>query len=127
MQRTCFSLSGNFSDFLGREHFGFPIKTMPNPVILENWKVESKIVTVFLLSTVHTLLEGFPAMSMLVLPGDKLPPEILPIPSNPSAALKLGPGLRYIPPSTVTPVHAGPLCVDKKKNAIWVENNNGRV
>lgn len=66
-------------------------------------------------------------MSTLVLPGDKLSPELLPIPSNPSIALKLGPGLRYIPPSTITPVLAGTLCVDNKKNAIWVEINNGRV
>ena len=66
-------------------------------------------------------------MSTVVLPGEELPREVLPVPSNPSIALKLGPGLRYIPPSTITPVVAGSLCVDNKKNAIWVENNNGRV
>ena len=66
-------------------------------------------------------------MSMLVLPGDNIPPEVLPVPSNPSAPLKLGPGLRHIPPSTITPVLAGPLRADNKKNAIWVENNNRRV
>ena len=66
-------------------------------------------------------------MSTVVLPGERLPREVLPVPSNPSIALKLGPGLRYIPPSTITPVVAGSLCVDNKKNAVWVENNNGRV
>ena len=66
-------------------------------------------------------------MSMLVLPGDKIPPEVLPVPSNPSASLKLGPGLRHIPPSTIIPVLAGPLRVDHKKNAIWVESKRGRV
>ena len=66
-------------------------------------------------------------MPWLVLPGEEIPPDALPVPSNPSATLKLGPGLRHIPPSTITPVIAGLLCVDHKKNAIWVENNNGRV
>ena len=66
-------------------------------------------------------------MSMLVLPGDTIPPEVLPVPSNPSASLKLGPGLRHIPPSTISPVLAGPLKIDNKKNAIWVESNRGRV
>ena len=41
--------------------------------------------------------------------------------------LKLGPGLRHVPPSTITSTLAGPLCIDRKKNAIWVENNTGRV
>ena len=66
-------------------------------------------------------------MSTLVLPGDKISPEALPLPSKPSASLKLGPGLRYVPPSTITPVLAGQLCVDNKKSAIWVEHNGGRV
>ena len=66
-------------------------------------------------------------MSMLVLPGDTIPSEVLPVPSNPSTSLKLGPGLRHIPPSTISPVLAGPLKIDNKKNAIWVESNRGRV
>ncbi len=66
-------------------------------------------------------------MSRLVLPGEILPADVLPVPASSSATLKLGPGLRHVPPSTITPVLAGLLCVDQKKNAIWVEHNNGRV
>ncbi|KAL8915936.1 MAG: hypothetical protein Q9208_008778 [Pyrenodesmia sp. 3 TL-2023] len=66
------------------------------------------------------------ATQTLVMPGEVLSEDVLPIPSNPSVALKLGPGLRHIPPSTVTTTIAGSLCVDRKKNAVWVENNSGR-
>jgi len=66
-------------------------------------------------------------MSRLVLPGEILPADVLPVPASSSATLKLGPGLRHVPPATITPVLAGLLCVDQKKNAIWVEHNNGRV
>ncbi|KAI4182695.1 MAG: hypothetical protein LQ346_006518 [Caloplaca aetnensis] len=66
------------------------------------------------------------ATQTLVMPGEVLSEEVLPIPSNPSVALKLGPGLRHVPPSTVTITIAGSLCVDRKKNALWVENNSGR-
>lgn len=67
------------------------------------------------------------ATQSIVLPGETISPDILPIPSNPKLALKLGPGLRHTPPSTITSVLAGSLCIDQKKNAIWVENNSGRV
>ncbi|MCJ1454459.1 exosome non-catalytic core subunit rrp40 [Mycoblastus sanguinarius] len=66
------------------------------------------------------------ATETLVLPGETISSEVLPIPSNPSIPLKLGPGLRHLPPSTITSVVAGPLRIDQKKNAIWVENNSGR-
>ncbi|KAK0510259.1 hypothetical protein JMJ35_007653 [Cladonia borealis] len=66
------------------------------------------------------------ATKTLVFPGDIISPEVLPIPTNPSLPLKLGPGLRHVPPSTITSTLAGPLCIDRKKNAIWVENNTGR-
>jgi exosome complex component RRP40 len=66
-------------------------------------------------------------MATLVLPGEVISPDVLPVPSNPSISLKLGPGLRHVPPSTITPTLAGALSVDHKKNAIWVENNSGRV
>ena len=66
-------------------------------------------------------------MATLVLPGEVISPGTLPVPSNPSAPLKLGPGLRHVPPSTITPTLAGALSMDHKKNAIWVENNSGRV
>lgn len=67
------------------------------------------------------------ATQTLILPGEAISPDVLPIPSNPSLALKLGPGLRHTPPSTITSVLAGSLCINQKKNAIWVENNSGRV
>ncbi|KAL8739913.1 MAG: hypothetical protein Q9184_008552, partial [Pyrenodesmia sp. 2 TL-2023] len=66
------------------------------------------------------------ATQTLVMPGEVLSEDVLPIPSNPSVALKLGPGLRQVPPTTVTTIIAGSLCVDRKKNAVWVENNSGR-
>lgn len=62
-----------------------------------------------------------------LLPGDPVPTTILPIPANPSASLKLGPGLRHIPPDTIRPVVAGAICVDDRKHAIWMESNGGRV
>ncbi|KAL8708114.1 MAG: hypothetical protein Q9220_006968 [cf. Caloplaca sp. 1 TL-2023] len=62
----------------------------------------------------------------LVMPGEILSEDVLPIPSNAANALKLGPGLRLTPPSTITTTSSGPLCADRKKNAIWVENNTGR-
>ena len=66
-------------------------------------------------------------MATLVLPGETIPSDALPVPSNPSVTLKLGPGLRHVPPSTITPTLAGALNMDHKKNAVWVENNSGRV
>ncbi|KAL8689990.1 MAG: hypothetical protein Q9218_004464 [Villophora microphyllina] len=66
------------------------------------------------------------ASQTLVMPGEILSEEFLPVPSNPSIPLKLGPGLRHTPPSTVTTTLAGSLCIDRKKNAIWIENNSGR-
>jgi exosome complex component RRP40 len=41
--------------------------------------------------------------------------------------LKLGPGLRHIPPSTVVTTIAGALVTDNKKNAASIEFNSGRV
>ncbi|KAI4089312.1 MAG: hypothetical protein L6R37_008064 [Teloschistes peruensis] len=60
------------------------------------------------------------------MPGEVLSEDILPVPANPSVPLKLGPGLRHTPPSTVTTTFAGLLSVDRKKNAIWVEHNTGK-
>ncbi|KAI4196559.1 MAG: hypothetical protein LQ350_006491 [Teloschistes chrysophthalmus] len=62
----------------------------------------------------------------LVMPGEVLSEDILPVPANSSVSLKLGPGLRHTPPSTVTTTFAGLLSIDRKKNAIWVENNTGK-
>ncbi|MCJ1232119.1 exosome non-catalytic core subunit rrp40 [Varicellaria rhodocarpa] len=66
------------------------------------------------------------AAQIFVFPGEELLSESLPVSSNPSVSLKLGPGLRHLPPSTITPTVAGPLYSDRKKNAVWVENHNGR-
>ncbi|MCJ1291065.1 exosome non-catalytic core subunit rrp40 [Xylographa carneopallida] len=62
----------------------------------------------------------------LFLPGDVLSNDILPVASDSSHLLQLGPGLRHVPPSTITPTVAGLLFIDQKRKAIWVENNSGR-
>lgn len=61
---------------------------------------------------------------VFVLPGDEVPAAL--IPSHPKKALKLGPGLRHVPPSELIPTVAGQLVTDRK-NSIWVEYNGGRV
>lgn len=62
---------------------------------------------------------------IFVLPGDQIDPSV--IPTHPKKALKLGPGLRHVPPSDLIPTVAGQLVTDPKKNSIWVECNGGRV
>lgn len=64
--------------------------------------------------------------STVVLPGDSIPQSSLPVPQNKKKALTLGPGLRHIPPSTITATIAGALVTDAKKNAAWIEHNSGR-
>ncbi|KAL8810061.1 MAG: hypothetical protein Q9223_007831, partial [Gallowayella weberi] len=66
------------------------------------------------------------AAQTLVMPGQVIPEDLLPVPQKSSIPLKLGPGLRHTPPSTITTTISGPLCIDRRKNAIWVENNSGR-
>jgi hypothetical protein len=66
-------------------------------------------------------------MATLVLPGDEIPAHILPTGTGKRKTLKLGPGLRHIPPSTVVATVAGALVTDNKKNAASVEFNSGRV
>ncbi|KAF2741243.1 hypothetical protein EJ04DRAFT_507088 [Polyplosphaeria fusca] len=63
----------------------------------------------------------------VVLPGDDVPPDDLPKAQNKKKALKLGPGLRHIPPETITTTIAGALVTDARKNAAWIEYNSGRV
>ena len=63
----------------------------------------------------------------ILLPGDVVPPHALPTPPKQNKPLTLGPGLRHIPPSTITSTIAGALTTDNKKNAAWVEYNSGRV
>ncbi|KAH7037218.1 uncharacterized protein B0I36DRAFT_371849 [Microdochium trichocladiopsis] len=62
--------------------------------------------------------------AIFVLPGDQINPDL--IPSHPKKALKLGPGLRHVPPSDLIPTVAGQLVSDPRKNSIWVEYNGGR-
>ncbi|KAF2021920.1 exosome complex exonuclease-like protein Rrp40 [Aaosphaeria arxii CBS 175.79] len=62
----------------------------------------------------------------IVLPGDEIPSSALPKPQNQKKALTLGPGLRHIPPGTITTTIAGALVTDNKKNAAWIEYNSGR-
>jgi len=65
------------------------------------------------------------AMTTYLLPGDLVAAERLP---NSQKSLTLGPGLRYIPPTTIAAVGAGRLSVDDRKNALWLESNgSGRV
>ncbi|MCJ1393588.1 exosome non-catalytic core subunit rrp40 [Xylographa bjoerkii] len=66
------------------------------------------------------------ATQTLVLPGEELSSQVLPLTSDSSHSLKLGPGLRHVPPSAIKATVAGVLFVDQKRKAIWVENNSGR-
>ncbi|KAI1445673.1 hypothetical protein F5Y02DRAFT_386025, partial [Annulohypoxylon stygium] len=61
---------------------------------------------------------------MYVLPGDQIDASI--IPSHSKRPLRLGPGLRHIPPNELVPTVAGQLVTDYRKNSIWVEYNGGR-
>ena len=63
----------------------------------------------------------------IVLPGDEISPSALPTGTGKRKTLKLGPGLRHIPPSAVVTTVAGALVTDNKKNAASVEFNSGRV
>lgn len=62
----------------------------------------------------------------IVLPGDTIPLEALPTPTGKKKTLTLGPGLRHIPPSTITSTIAGSLATDPKKAAAWIDYNSGR-
>ncbi|CBX95009.1 similar to exosome complex exonuclease Rrp40 [Plenodomus lingam JN3] len=62
----------------------------------------------------------------IVLPGDVIPKSSLPSGTGKKKTLKLGPGLRHIPPNTVVTTIAGALTIDNKKNAAAVEANTGR-
>ncbi|KAK8070943.1 exosome complex component RRP40 [Apiospora hydei] len=64
------------------------------------------------------------ADKVYVLPGDEINPAL--IPSHPKHPLRLGPGLRHVPPSDLFPTTAGQLVTDRRKNLIWVESNGGR-
>jgi hypothetical protein len=63
--------------------------------------------------------------AVFVLPGDIIDPSL--IPSHPKKPLRLGPGLRHVPPNDIVPTLAGQLVTDRQKNAIRVENARGKV
>lgn len=84
----------------------------------------------FLLFFIHRLHLGITSHSMssepiFVLPGDRIDASL--IPSHEKKPLRLGPGLRHVPPSDLVPTLAGQLVTDRQKNAIRVETANGRV
>ncbi|KAM3421998.1 hypothetical protein BST61_g2375 [Cercospora zeina] len=62
--------------------------------------------------------------STILLPGDTIPPELLP--KSKKGTLTLGPHLRHLPPSTLLSTSAGTLQVDHRKSALWLEHSNGR-
>lgn len=63
--------------------------------------------------------------AVFVLPGDSIDSSL--IPSHPKKPLRLGPGLRHVPPNDIIPTLAGQLITDRQKNSIRVENARGRV
>lgn len=65
------------------------------------------------------------SQAVFVLPGDNI--DSSHIPSHPKKPLRLGPGLRHVPPNDIVPTVAGQLITDRQKNAIRVENARGRV
>ena len=60
-----------------------------------------------------------------VLPGETVDPAV--VPSHKKQPLRLGPGLRHIPPSDIVPTVAGQLVTNPSKNSMWVEYNSNRV
>ena len=62
-----------------------------------------------------------------VLPGEQISSELIPAQPNSPIPLKLGPGLRHVPPLQIISTLSGILHVDSMKKAIWVEHNGGRV
>ncbi|KAL2132031.1 hypothetical protein VTI74DRAFT_4290 [Chaetomium olivicolor] len=59
-----------------------------------------------------------------VLPGETIDPSL--IPTHKKHPLRLGPGLRHIPPSDIVPTVAGQLITNPVKNSMWVEYNSNR-
>ena len=63
------------------------------------------------------------AYTAVLLPGERLREDQLPSTSKSSKSLTIGPGLRYMHPSTVEAANAGTLSLDNRKNGVWTENN----
>ena len=64
--------------------------------------------------------------SPIVLPGDAIDPSLIPT-SNKKRPLRLGPGLRHVPPDTLQSTVAGELITDPRKNTMYIEYNSRRV
>lgn len=63
------------------------------------------------------------ATKTVLLPGETIPQELIPTRNKPSKTLKVGPGLRFTPPDTITSSVSGILSVDARKHSLWVETN----
>ncbi|KAK4137061.1 hypothetical protein BT67DRAFT_201145 [Trichocladium antarcticum] len=61
---------------------------------------------------------------LIVLPGETIDPSL--IPSHQKLPLRLGPGLRHIPPSDIVPTVAGQLITNPARNSMWIEYNSQR-
>ncbi|OIW31358.1 hypothetical protein CONLIGDRAFT_313916 [Coniochaeta ligniaria NRRL 30616] len=61
----------------------------------------------------------------IVLPGDIIDTSLIPT-SNKKRPLRLGPGLRHVPPDTLQSTVAGELITDPKKNTMYIEYNSHR-
>ncbi|ODA78681.1 hypothetical protein RJ55_06063 [Drechmeria coniospora] len=62
--------------------------------------------------------------AVFVLPGDEVDASL--VPSHAKKPLRLGPGLRLVPPNEILPTLAGRLISDRQKNAMRVETSAGR-
>ncbi|KAK4168663.1 exosome complex exonuclease [Cladorrhinum sp. PSN259] len=60
----------------------------------------------------------------ILLPGDSIDPSQIPTQKN--KPLRLGPGLRHVPPSAILPTVAGQLITLPHKSSMWVEYNSSR-
>lgn len=62
--------------------------------------------------------------TLFLRPGDVVPEGSLP--KTKKGTLTLGPGLRHIPPTTISATTSGSLHIDSRKAALWIEHPNGR-
>ncbi|KAK4992999.1 exosome non-catalytic core subunit rrp40 [Elasticomyces elasticus] len=65
------------------------------------------------------------ATTQILLPGDVVSHDQLPNASS-TRPLTLGPGIRLIPPATITSTLPGALHADARKSALWIDNTSGR-
>lgn len=63
---------------------------------------------------------------VFVLPGDTIDRSLIPESTN-KRPLRLGPGLRHVPPDTLQPTIAGELVTNPKKKSMFIDYNSRRV